>query len=100
MHCKSGADRAGLAAVLYMIYKEKKSVSEAIKQLSFKHLHIRYAKTGILDFFFEHAIKINNDEQIAFINWIKKDYNKIELKKEFVYNNLFSFLVDKLLKRE
>ena len=100
MHCKSGADRAGLAAVLYMIYKEKKSVSEALTQLSFKHLHIKYAKTGILDFFFEYAININNNEQMAFINWIKKDYNKTELKKKFVYNNMLSFLVDKLLKRE
>ena len=29
----------------------------AAKQLSFKHLHIKYAKTGILDYLFETAIK-------------------------------------------
>ena len=52
IHCKSGADRAGLAAALYLIYKHNYTIKEALKQLSFKHLHIKYAKTGILDYFF------------------------------------------------
>ena len=47
MHCKSGADRAGLAAALYLIYKQDYSLLNARKQLTFKHLHIKYAKTGI-----------------------------------------------------
>ena len=72
MHCKSGADRAGLAAALYMIYKNQSTVKEARKQLTFKHLHIKYAKTqanesNIQDVktktldenFIELAIKIN-----------------------------------------
>ena len=51
MHCKSGADRVGIASSLYLIYKHKYNVLEASKQLSLKHLHIKYAKTGILDYF-------------------------------------------------
>ena len=57
MHCKSGADRVGIASSLYLIYKHKYNVLDASKQLSFKHLHIKYAKTGILDYLFETAIK-------------------------------------------
>ncbi len=100
MHCKSGADRAGLAAVLYLIYKEKYCVSEALKQLSFKHLHLKYAKTGILDFFFAHALEMNKNDHLAFINWIKRGYDKNALKKEFKYNNLLSFFFEKFLSRE
>ena len=100
MHCKSGADRAGLASVLYMIYKQKKDVSVAIEQLNFKHLHIKYAKTGILDFFFNHAIKIEKNGHKEFIDWVKNDYNKDKLKNKFNYNGFFSFLVEKVLRRE
>ena len=52
IHCKSGADRTGLMATLYLINKGI-DVDEAKKQLSFKYLHIRLAKSGILDHFFE-----------------------------------------------
>ena len=47
MHCKSGADRVGIASCLYLIYRQKYNVSDASKQLSFKFLHIKYAKTGV-----------------------------------------------------
>ena len=48
MHCKSGADRAGLASALYLIHSEGKSVAEAQTMLSFKYLHVNDRKTGIM----------------------------------------------------
>jgi len=51
-HCKSGADRAGFMATLYLIVHEKKPVNIAMKQLSWRYGHFRFAKTGILDAFF------------------------------------------------
>ena len=53
MHCKSGADRAGLMAALYLLIHRKRPVAEAMQQLSFRYLHVRQAKTGMLDSFFE-----------------------------------------------
>ena len=100
MHCKSGADRAGLASALYMIYKNKCSVDYAKQQLSFRHLHIKYAKTGILDYFFDSAIKENKNNYKDFIYWIKNEYNKDQLKKNFNYKGFFSFFVENILKRE
>ena len=38
MHCKSGADRTGIMASLYLIFHKKKNVKDAMKQLSFKYL--------------------------------------------------------------
>ena len=100
MHCKSGADRAGLAAALYLIYKNHSTVKEAKKQLTFKHLHIRYAKTGILDHFFEYALKNNINKHEDFIDWIKKGFNKKKVNGKFAYSNMLSFLLDRILKRE
>lgn len=48
-HCKSGADRAGLAAALYLMHIEGKPVAEAAKMLAPRYLHLRNSATGILD---------------------------------------------------
>ena len=74
------ADRVGLASSLYLIGRRKFTTKKACKQLSLKHLHIKYAKTGILDYFFETAIKNGKNSPTEFIDWVKNEYNQQELK--------------------
>ena len=83
LHCKSGADRAGLVSAMYIIIRKKLSVAEAKKQLSFKYLHLDFTKTGILDYIlnvFDERLKIEN---IDFLDWIKKEYNSEVLNSSF-----------------
>jgi len=47
MHCKSGADRAGLAAGLAVLF-EGGTADDALKQLSWRFGHFNRARTGIL----------------------------------------------------
>ena len=75
LHCKSGADRAGLVSALYLLVEKKQAVHEAKKQLSFKYLHLDFTKTGILDYIFgvfSERLEIGN---INFLDWLKKEYN-------------------------
>ena len=75
LHCKSGADRAGLVSALYLIAEKEQSVQEAKRQLSFKYLHLDFTKTGILDYIFgvfSERLEIGN---INFLDWLKKEYN-------------------------
>ena len=53
VHCKSGADRAGLATALFLIIVEGRPVAEARRALSLRYGHVRHAKTGILDAFLD-----------------------------------------------
>ena len=46
VHCKSGADRAGLFAALFLILREGATVAEAREELSPRYGHFRHAKTG------------------------------------------------------
>ena len=75
MHCKSGADRAGLGSVLYHLYILKSSITEAQKQLSFKYLHIGGWHAGILDFMFMRFRKDNEKTSISFKEWVKNVYD-------------------------
>jgi protein tyrosine/serine phosphatase len=75
LHCKSGADRAGLVSAMYLIVQKKLSVTEAKKQLSFKYLHLDFTKTGILDYIFDVFSERLKIENIDFLDWVKREYN-------------------------
>jgi len=100
MHCKSGADRAGVMAVLYMHFRNSQPIEQAIEQLSRKYLHIREGKTGVLDFFFEAYLKEGRPTGISFVDWVKTDYDRTELKARFLKTWKSRMNLDQLLRRE
>ena len=100
MHCKSGADRTGIMGTLYRHFKMGDPISEAVDQLSFKYLHVRHGKTGMLDFFFEDYLKYAEDNDISFIDWVETVYDPPDVKARFMANWAGSILTEKVLKRE
>ena len=52
IHCRSGADRAGLAAAIWKVMVDGASKEEAQKQLSLFFGHFRWGPAGALDGFF------------------------------------------------
>lgn len=52
IHCKSGADRTGFVAALYLYLVENRPLDEAADQLHPRFFHSRRGKTGVLDHFF------------------------------------------------
>jgi len=82
-HCKSGADRAGLVSAIYLMVYEGASVQEAMKQLSFRHVHVDFTATGVLDYFlwtFEERLNLGN---IAFLDWVNSEYDPETLQEAF-----------------
>jgi len=101
MHCKSGSDRAGMMSVLYMHFRQKKPISEAIRQLDFKFGHVRGPRTGVLDYLFEKYIKKVEPLGISFEDWVKSEaYDPVALRQEFKAQWWGTLLWDKLLRRE
>lgn len=100
IHCKSGADRAGLIATLYLFVHEGKPLEEAMGQLSLKYGHVKQAKTGLIDWFFEGYKKRNAESPIDFYEWIATEYDRKAMKAEFMAKGWASLLVDSVLRRE
>jgi protein tyrosine/serine phosphatase len=98
MHCKSGADRAGLAAGLMVMFAGG-SANEALRQLSWRFGHIRQAKTGILDAFFLRYQREAEGRQ-DFLDWVSNDYDEAALRQDFHANGLASFINDWVLAHE
>ncbi len=98
LHCKSGADRAGLAAGLAILFEGGTS-AQALRQLSWRFGHFSHSRTGILDAFFHHyAAKAEG--RMPFLLWVDQEYDEQALRDGFRAGGLSSFINDRLLARE
>ncbi|HUC16186.1 MAG TPA: tyrosine-protein phosphatase [Acetobacteraceae bacterium] len=98
IHCKSGADRAGLAAAIYLLLNGT-SLEQAMRQLSMRFGHFRRARTGILDaFLFCYARE--GEGRKPFLDWVREDYDEAALRRDFVAGGISHFLIDRVLRRE
>ena len=100
MHCKSGADRAGIVAVMYKLLHEKAPFEEAVEQLSFKYGHIKQGKTGMLDHFFDLYRQRNAASPIEFLDWVRTEYDRQACHDGFMASWWGSALTEKILRRE
>ena len=101
MHCKSGADRAGIMAVLYRHFHLGDPIREAVSELGLRTLHVRQGKTGVLDYVFERYLTEVEPRGISFIDWVMSDdYDPAAIKADFQASWWATLLTDKLLRRE
>ena len=99
MHCKSGADRAGLMAALYLLIAKKQPAREAVKQLTWKYGHVKQAKTGVLDAFFASYFPYE-DRGMEFFDWVDGVYDPASITREFEAKEWAVRLTDSILRRE
>jgi len=100
MHCKSGADRAGLMSVLYLHLEQGVPVREAAKQLSLRFGHVRHANTGVLSTFIERYLADTEKEPMAFFDWVETRYDADEVQSSFRSKGWANRIVDDILSRE
>ncbi|CAH1650395.1 conserved hypothetical protein [Hyphomicrobiales bacterium] len=100
VHCKSGADRAGFMAALFLLIAENEPVAEAKRQLSARYGHFRFAKTGILDAFLDLYEREGEAKGIDFFTWVEEHYDPEALKRDFKTRFWSDMMVDRLLNRE
>jgi protein tyrosine/serine phosphatase len=101
LHCKSGADRAGVMSVLYMHFRQKKPIAEAIRQLDVKFGHMRAGLTGVLDYAFERYIHDVEPLGISYEDWVRSpEYDPAAIKRDFKAQWWGTLLTEKILRRE
>ena len=98
IHCKSGADRAGLAAGLALMF-EGGSAAEALGQLALRFGHFSRAPTGVLDAFFLHYQAVA-EGRIGFVDWVRDEYDEEVVRGGFRAGGVAKFVNDAVLRRE
>ena len=101
MHCKSGADRAGIMSVFYCHFRLGQPIRQAMQQLSLRYLHVRQGKTGVLDYVFERYVAEAEPQGMSFIDWVMSPaYDPAAIKADFRAQWIGTLLTEKLLRRE
>jgi protein tyrosine/serine phosphatase len=101
MHCKSGADRAGIMSVFYMHFRKGRTIREALDQLHLRYLHVKAGKTGVLDYTFERYLDEGERAGLSFLEWVQSPaYDPAGIKADFRAAWWGAALTERLLKRE
>jgi protein tyrosine/serine phosphatase len=99
IHCKSGADRAGLIAAVILLLRGA-TPEEATRQLSWRFGHVKAGKTGILDLFLARYAAARAESGIAFLDWVRDGYDEAALRRDFQAGRFGSFVTERVLRRE
>ncbi len=81
LHCKSGADRAGFAAGVFLLLNGG-SVADALGQLSWRFGHLRGSRTGVLDTVLTVYGREAGD-YADFAAWVRDAYDPAAITAEF-----------------
>jgi protein tyrosine/serine phosphatase len=101
IHCKSGADRAGIMSVLYMHFRQGRTIREAMDQLHLRYLHVKQGKTGVLDYVFERYLAQGEPAGLSFLEWVESPmYDPAAMKADFRAGMVGALLTEKILRRE
>ena len=101
MHCKSGADRAGIMSVLYAHHRLGLPLREAMRELGFRTLHIKQGKVGVLDYTFERYFQEGEPKGLSFFDWVEQPgYDPKQIKADFNASWWGTLVTERLLRRE
>lgn len=75
MHCKSGSDRTGVAAALWLLHMEGRSPAEARTMLSLRYLHLRAGRAGIQSRLIDQYAAQNAISMLSVKDWIINYYD-------------------------
>lgn len=101
IHCKSGADRAGLVSTIWLLMQGA-PFATAMRQMDFwRHGHIKAAKTGVLDaMFYAYRDHLAAHPGTTFRDWIAGQYDADAVAAAFKSSFWANQIVDRILRRE
>lgn len=99
-HCKSGADRAGLAAAFYLMLIERRPATEALAQLNWRYGHIRRGMPGILTTFLEAYRDEGEPLGLDLVTWRRDHCDPDAIRRRFKPAPFARLLTERLLRRE
>lgn len=101
MHCKAGADRAGIYATLYQHFRLGVPIERTDQLRLWPYGHIKRSKAGKADYFFEQYARFRREHpEVGLLEWSSDFADRERMEREFHANGLASFLNDRLLRRE
>ena len=101
IHCKAGADRAGIYSTLYQYFRKHIPIEQTDQLRLWPFGHIRHSSAGKIDFYFDAYRDYRKDHpDVELLDWAENVADREKLEREFKPGGLANFVNDVLLKRE
>jgi protein tyrosine/serine phosphatase len=100
IHCKSGADRTGFIAAVYLMAIEGRGPEEASAQLSLRYGHLRRSRAGILGAVIDAYRRDGAARGVTFRQWVETGYDRQAIARSFRPSSLATAIAELLLRRE
>ncbi|MEM6694555.1 MAG: tyrosine-protein phosphatase [Pseudomonadota bacterium] len=83
LHCKSGADRAGLVSALWLLDQEGCTLTQARRMLSLRFLHLKSTHTGLMDAILDAYEADTRDAPMLIREWVATRYDPDAITADF-----------------
>ncbi|MEW5771615.1 MAG: protein tyrosine phosphatase [Pseudomonadota bacterium] len=101
MHCKAGADRAGIYSTLYQHFRQGRPIEETDQLKLWPYGHIRHSKAGKFDHYLDLYMAYHKDHpEVGLLEWAEKVADRDRIDREYKAGGLASFINDVVLRRE
>jgi protein tyrosine phosphatase (PTP) superfamily phosphohydrolase (DUF442 family) len=101
MHCKAGADRAGIYATLYQYFRKKIPIAETGQLKLWPFGHIRHSSAGKFDHYLElYQAYQEEHPEVGLLEWAENVADRDKIDREYKSGGLASFVNDVVLRRE
>ena len=89
-------------SVLFAHFHMGLPLREAVaRELSFRTLHVKQGKTGVIDYTFERYFEEGEPAGLSFLQWVQRsEYDPKALKATFQGGMIGTLISDRLLRRE
>jgi protein tyrosine/serine phosphatase len=79
VHCKSGADRTGLAVTLYRHVIKGEPLETARKSLHWSYGHLSFGRAGAVHRILDAYAQANERSGVTFEDWLRESYDAVQL---------------------
>jgi protein tyrosine phosphatase (PTP) superfamily phosphohydrolase (DUF442 family) len=101
IHCKAGADRAGIYATLYQYFRQHIPIGQTNQLKLWPFGHIKHSNAGKIDFYLEQFLAYQQAHPgTEFLHWAETIADREQLSNAFKSGGLASFINDVVLRRE
>lgn len=101
IHCKAGADRAGIYSTFYQYFRKHIPIDQTNQLRLWPFGHIQHSSAGKIDYYLEQYIAHQKRHpEVGLLEWAENVANRDELDRAFKPRGIASFLNDIVLRRE
>lgn len=101
IHCKAGADRAGIYSTLYQYFRQHISIGQTNQLKLWPFGHIAHSNAGMIDYYLDQFLAYKREHPEAdFLDWAENVADPCRLESEFKAGGFAGFINDIVLRRE